>query len=78
MLWLVPTWILSLIAIFFVGYHYRGLTKKIEYLEEVIKSKIDKKPEPEEPKSTIIDPLDEVQEAIYEHKRMMARLNPEE
>lgn len=47
-------------------------------LEEVIKSKVDKKPEPEEPKSTVIDPLDPIQEAIYEHNKMMERLNPDE
>lgn len=69
------TWILTLIATFLLGYHSRGLIKKIENLEEVIKSKVDKKPEPEEPKSELIDPSDPIQTAIYERDKMMRKLN---
>jgi len=44
-------------------------------LEEVVKSKVDKNPEPEEPQSQLIDPTDEVAEAIYQHNLMMEKLN---
>ena len=78
MLWLIPTLLLSSIATFFLGYHFRGLTKKVEHLEEVVKTKVDRKPEPEGPKSEVLDPLDQIQEAQYQHKLMMQRLNPED
>ena len=75
MLWIIPAWVVSLIAVFFLGYHFRGLTKKIEHLEETIKLKVDKPAEPETPKSVLIDPTDEVQNALYEHEQMMKKLN---
>jgi len=75
MLWLIPTILIACISTFFLGYHFRGLTKKIEHLEEVVKSKVDKNPEPEEPQSQLIDPTDEVAEAIYQHNLMMEKLN---
>lgn len=75
MLWIIPAWVLSLIAVFLLGYYLRGLKKKLADIEEVLKSKVDKKPEVEEPVSEIIDPLDPVQQAIYEHKVMMDKLN---
>ncbi|CAB4132523.1 hypothetical protein UFOVP253_30 [uncultured Caudovirales phage] len=75
MLWIIPAWVLSLIAIYFLGYYFRGITKKIAELEEVIQSKVDRKPVVEEPSSTILDPNDPVQEAIYQHKIMMEKLN---
>ena len=75
MFWLIPAWTLSLIATFLLGYHYRDLTKKVEHLEKVVKSKEDRKVV-EEAKSQLIDPSDEIQNAIYEHERMMKKLNP--
>jgi len=63
---------------FWLGYKLRDLTNKVQDLQEVIKEKIDKPKEVEEPKSEVIDPLDEVQTAIYEHNKMMERLNPDE
>lgn len=74
MLWLTPTWIATCIAMFFLGYHLRGLTKKIEHLEEVIQTKVSRKVV-EEPKSVVIDPDDAIQEALYQHKIMMDKLN---
>lgn len=70
------TWLLSLIAAFYLGYNFRGLAKKVEVLEEAVKAKIDKPPIVEEPESLLIDPTDEVQTAIYEHNKEMERLNP--
>lgn len=76
MLWLIPAWIISLVAAYFLGYHIAGIRKKVIELEEVIKLKVDKQPEVEEPKSTLIDPDDPVQQAKWERERMMERLNP--
>lgn len=75
MLWIIPAWLLSVIAAFVLGYDFRGLTKRVEQLEEVVKSKVDKTPVIEEPQSTLIDPADPIQNAIYEHSKMMEKLN---
>lgn len=77
MYWIIPAWIVSLVAIFFLGYYLRGLKKRLEYIEEVLKSKADKKLEEAEPVSQLIDPTDEVQNAIWEHDQMMKKLNPD-
>ncbi len=76
MLWIIPAWIITCIGAALLGYHYRGLSKRIEHLEEAVKMKIDKPPEAQEPTSELIDPTDEVQNALYEHKKLMDRLNP--
>lgn len=78
MLWIIPAWIVSSIAIFFLGYHYRGIVKKVESLETEVKLKIDKPAAEPEVESELIDPLDEVQTAIYERDQLMKRLNPNE
>lgn len=69
-------WIISLIATFYLGYRFGELEKKVKQVQQVLKQKIDKPPE--EPQSEIIDPLDEVQTAMYEHRKMMEKLNPDE
>lgn len=74
MLWIVPAWLVSLVVVFLLGRYLGNISKRITQLEEVVKSKIDK-PEEVEPESTIIDPLDPVQEAMYEHKKMTEKLN---
>lgn len=78
MLYLIPATVVACIAAYLLGYYMRGLAKKIEQLEDVIKSKVDKKPVKQEPTSIIIDPLDEVAEAKHAHDLMMKRLNPDE
>lgn len=75
MLWIIPAWVLSLALAYLLGYKLHRITAKIAELEEVVKSKVDKQPEPEEPKSTLIDPTDPIQEALWERKVMMERLN---
>lgn len=70
--------VLACIATFFAGYYYRDLKKRVERLEQVVKAKVDKPVVPEEPKSTLIDPDDPVQTAVYEHEQMMKKLNPDE
>jgi len=72
---LVIAWILSVIVAVFAGYYFRGVKNKIVELEEIVKTKVDKKlPEPE-PKSNLIDPYDVVQTAQYEHSQLMEKLN---
>lgn len=69
-------WIISLIATFYLGYRFGELEKKVKQVQEVLKQKIDRPPE--EPESEIIDLLDPVKEAQYEHDKLMKRLNPDE
>lgn len=76
MLWLIPTALILFIIAYYLGYYSRNIEKHIEYLEEVVKSKIDKEPVIEEPKSEIIDPDDPIQTAIYERDKIMKKLNP--
>lgn len=71
---LYVAWMLSVIVSFYLGYHFRILTQKIELIEEAVKTKVDKKVETETV-SEVIDPLDPVQNAIYEHNKMMEELN---
>jgi hypothetical protein len=69
-------WFLSLILAFIAGFKLGDITKKVHQLEEIVKQKIDKPVERPEPTSEVIDPLDEVQTAMYEYKIMMEKLNP--
>lgn len=75
MYWIVAAWIISLIAMYCLGYYISSLKKSIIELQTAVKSKVDKQPEPEEPVSTLIDLNDPVQTAIYEQKIMMEKLN---
>lgn len=67
-------WLFSIVIAFEAGYFFRRVTKRIDMLEEVVKTKIDKKPV-EESTSTLIDLTDEVAEAKYQHEKMMRELN---
>lgn len=78
MFWIIPAWLVSLIASFYLGKYLRKLEKKIEVLEKKIETKVSKKSEVAEPSSEVIDILDPVKEAMYEHDQLMKRLNPDE
>lgn len=78
MLWIIPAWVVSCIATFWLGFYLRGLAKKVVELSQELTMKVDRKPQPEEPKSTLLDPDDPVQEAIWQHQQMQKRLNPDE
>lgn len=67
-------WAFSLVLAFLLGYRFRDFQKRIEVVEQAVKQKIDK-PKEVEPPSLLIDPLDEVQTAIYEAEKMQKRLN---
>lgn len=71
-------WILSLTVPFIFGYHFRDLRDKVDLLLETARSRTKKSALREEPKSELIDPADPVQTAIYEHEKLMKRLNPDE
>lgn len=68
-------WLVTLIISFYAGYKLRDLTRKIEQVQEVLQAKVDKKPEPVEPQSTLIDVDDPIQTARFEHEKMMRELN---
>lgn len=73
MLYLV--WAISIVASFYLGYKFGDLTKKVEAVQEILKEKIDKPKE--EPNSQLIDVLDPVQSARYEHEQMLKKMNPD-
>ena len=73
---IISTWILSVVCAFWLGHHLRGIAKKIEQVEASVKMKVDKKSEPEEPKSQLIDPADEIQQAMWEREQLMKKMNP--
>jgi hypothetical protein len=68
-------WIISLIGVFLLGYHYGNISKKVKQLEVEVKKKIEKPQE--EPESMLIDELDPVQTAQYELEQQNKRLNGE-
>lgn len=71
MLYLI--WFLSLLLTFYAGYQFKRFKERVDIIEEAVKAKVDKPKE--EPESMLIDPTDDVQTAIYEHKKMMEKLN---
>lgn len=77
LLWLVPSWLLSVLAAGFLGFYLRGIVIRVTKLEESIKAKVDKPVKLEEPKSEVLDPEDPIQQAKWEHEAMMRKLNNE-
>lgn len=71
-------WAITLIATFGLGYIFRSLKDRVKAVEEMLKQKVDRPKKPEEPQSTLIDPLDEIQEARFEMEQRMKKLNPNE
>lgn len=70
-------WLLSIVIAFETGYFFRRVTQHIDMLEEVVKTKIDKKPV-EEPQSSLIDLTDPIKEAQYAREQLMKEMNPDE
>ena len=70
------TWLLSLLAVFSLGYHFRDIREQIKRIDSILKARDDKKVAEEEPKSELIGPYDPVQQARYEHDKLMEKLNP--
>lgn len=76
MFYIVVTSANLVIVAFVLGYRFQSLQKRVEVVEEAIKQKIDKPIEAEEESpSSIIDPYDSVQTAIYEANKERERLN---
>jgi len=73
---MILAWVLSVIAVFFLGYYLRNLKELVKTTQEALKTKVEKKPA-EEPKSFLIDPLDEIQTAQYEMEKRNRMLNGE-
>ena len=65
-------WVLSLIFVALVAYHYR---KVVDTLRSI---KITQAPvKTEEAKSVVLDPDDVVQQAQHQHEQNMKKLNPD-
>lgn len=71
-------WAITTAATFVLGYMFRQLADRVKALEHQLKQKIDRPKPTEEPKSLLLDPLDPVQQAIWEREKMMERINPNE
>jgi hypothetical protein len=74
---IVLAWVLSCSLAFLLGHYFGDIRKRVAVLEQSIKAEVDKPDEPEA-KSLLIDPDDPVQTAIYEHDKMMKKLNLDE
>lgn len=71
----VLAWVLSLIAVFLLGYEIQ----RIKHMALSLRAKVVEKFEepPEEPDSVIVDPLDPIQQAKYEREQLMKDINPD-
>jgi hypothetical protein len=82
MIWyIIPSSIGVCIFFFFLGFYIRGLNITIKEVAKLVTEKLaePEKPlrNPYEPHSEVIDPLDEVQNAIYERDQLLKKMNPE-
>lgn len=68
---MIIAWVLSLIAVGLLGYHY---SKTVDLIKQAV-IKIREQEKPEGPKSVTVDADDPVQVAIIEHDRIMRELN---
>lgn len=74
----ILVWMLSLAAIFWLGYYLRDISDTLKQLQESVKNKVSKPSKIEEPVSTIIDPTDPIAEAKYQQELLMKKMNPYE
>lgn len=72
---LVLAWVMSIVCIFMLGYFLNTLGQKIKGLQEAIKDKMDKKPEPTPNKSSLYDPYSVRNRTKAEHDALMQKLN---
>ena len=70
-------WFIPIALAFFIGYKLQYIENWIKGLKVVVDKKKDK-PEVKSNESNIIDPFDPLQQAKYEHLRMMKELNGDE
>lgn len=72
-------WALSVIASLWLGFYLRSLSDRIKVVELLTHNVVyEKKKEPEESQSILIDLDDPVKEARWEHEQLMKKLNPDE
>jgi len=67
-------WVLSIALAFFIGYKLNKIESTIRGLSESVSKKKDVEPMKSND-TVIIDPLDPIQQAIYERRQMMKGLN---
>lgn len=68
-------WIVSVCLSLYIGYLYRDIRDKVNSFKISLEKKVEKTPT-EETKSSVIDALDPIQQAKFEHARLMKRMNP--
>lgn len=68
------TWILSLVAVFLLGYFSREIIERIKKLETEIKKTL-QPTEDEESPSVLIDPDNIEAQVRWEHKQNLKKLN---
>lgn len=71
-------WLFSVTIAFKAGHSVRQVANKIKKIEQEVKQKIDKPKEVEETPSELIDLQDPIKEAMYEHEKLMKRLNSDQ
>lgn len=68
-------WVISLIAVAYVSYHYRKLVDTVRDFKLEVEKR--RKP-PEETKSLIVDPADPIYQIQMEERMKMKLLNPDD
>lgn len=68
---------LAMITGLFIGYNIERLKHSVKLVQKALKEEVVKKKPVEETKSTIVDPLDIVAQAQYEHEQKVKQLNPD-
>lgn len=72
---LAIAWVLSIVAAFMLGCRFEAVQKRLTLIEEALKSKVEKKPEPDPQKSALFDPYSVAEQTRREHEKMMEELN---
>ncbi len=73
----ILAWVLSIMGAFYLGYMLSSIRQKLDDMKMVFQEQAEKKkPIEVEPPSSLIDVLDPIQTARYEHEKMMREMNP--
>ena len=68
-------WVISLIAVYYLGYSHAALLRLIKSIK-ISTEKKQAPPKPVESLSTIVDPLDMIQNAKWEYEQQLKAMNP--
>ena len=72
--------VLAIVMAFYAGFKYERLLSRIKEIQELIEKKKDKEEiiHKSNISNSVIDPLDPIQAAKFEHDELMRKLNPNE